>query len=64
MTLIWNKIRNLDLYINHHEPWKIKDNLELAKILQPAVAQILNIAFELQPFLPVTSQKILAQFQD
>jgi len=62
MTLIWNKIRNLDLYINHHEPWKIKDNLELAKILQPAVAQILNIAFELQPFLPVTSQKILAQF--
>lgn len=59
---IWEEIRSVDKYIDQNEPWKIKNEGKLTKVLQLAVDKIIKIAFALQPFLPETSRKILEQF--
>ena len=62
LELIWEKIRELDRYINEKEPWKIKDSARLVEVLQPAVDGLRQIGYELQPFLPETAEKMLKQF--
>ncbi|MGE5042456.1 MAG: methionine--tRNA ligase [Candidatus Levyibacteriota bacterium] len=59
---IWHIIRETDKYINEQEPWKITDEKKLAEVLGLAVGKINEVAFNLQPFLPGTSEKILQQF--
>ncbi|MBI2028087.1 MAG: methionine--tRNA ligase [Candidatus Levybacteria bacterium] len=61
---IWNEIRKLDQQINKKEPWKIKEKEKLKQFLQSIVNNIINIAFELKPFLPETSKKIEEQFKE
>lgn len=51
-----------DQRINQTEPWKLEGN-ELKEVLDEIVSLIQRIAFNLQPFLPETSEKILKQFQ-
>ena len=58
---IFNVIAQLDYEINIKQPW-VKTNDELDKILRPIVSEIQKIAFNLQPFLPETAEKILKQF--
>ena len=55
-------LRWLDQDINNEKPWQITDKkmLELKLILY--VITLREIAYNLQPFLPQTAQKILAQF--
>jgi len=62
LAFLWQKIGETDKFINDNEPWKIKDPKKLQEILQKAVSEILLVAYHLQPFLPSTSEKILAQF--
>lgn len=57
---LWNKIKELDKRINQKEPWKLSDS-DLKKELANYVSNILDIAFNLQPFLPHTSRKIIEQ---
>lgn len=59
---ISKRICQINQFINQEEPWKKKKE-ELEKILTSAVFQIRQIAFDLQPFMPETSAKILKQFQ-
>ncbi|GIW61344.1 MAG: methionine--tRNA ligase [Patescibacteria group bacterium] len=61
LELIWQKIAKIDKQLNYTQPWTLKQN-EAREILSDIIQQIRNIAFNLQPFLPETSEKILSQF--
>ena len=61
---IWEEIRGLDRYLDKKAPWKIKEEKELKTVLQEAIDNIRQIAYELQPFLPETSSKIKEQFKE
>ncbi len=62
LSNIWNNIKITDGLISDEEPWKIHDKTELNDKLFRYVSSIVNIAVDLQPFLPETSKKILEQF--
>ncbi len=60
---IWKKLAELDKYFNHTEPWKLKGTPEaLKEALSPVVQGLLDIAMELEPFMPETAGKIKEQF--
>ncbi len=58
---IWNKITKADKEINIKKPWELSPE-DAKPVLEDLVKKIQNIAFNLQPFLPETSEKILKQF--
>ncbi len=58
---IWKNIGVLDKTMNEQKPWE-KEGVELKKLISPIAQEIREIAFNLSPFLPQTSAKILAQF--
>ncbi len=58
---IWVKIKELDGQIDKAEPWKLEDKA-LKDFLDKIVPEIQNLAFNLQPFIPATAEKILKQF--
>jgi len=58
---IWARIYHLNQLINTREPWKIEDKKELSQLLEDLVKGILEISFDLQPFLPETAEKIQKQ---
>jgi methionyl-tRNA synthetase len=58
---IWSEIAVADKKISDEKPWELEG--EQAKtILLDIVAKIQHIAFNLQPFMPATAEKILKQF--
>jgi methionyl-tRNA synthetase len=60
---IWKKLGELDRYFNHTEPWKLKDSPEALKdALLPVVKGLIDVAVELEPFMPETAEKIKKQF--
>lgn len=59
---IWEEIAALDKKISKEEPWKL-DQKGLEETLPSYVTKIQKIAFDLQPFLPETAEKILEQFK-
>lgn len=62
LVIVWNKIKTTDQYINEKQPWKLKGDA-LGEVLTFAIAEIVEIAILLQPFLPETAKKILTQFK-
>jgi methionyl-tRNA synthetase len=62
LEVLWAKLRGCDEIITRTEPWKIKDVEEVKKVLEPVAENIFNVAELLQPFMPQTAEKILAQF--
>ena len=62
IAIIWDKIKTTDQFVNDKEPWKLTGE-DLASVLTYAIAEIVEIATLLQPFLPETAEKILAQFK-
>lgn len=58
---IWNKIKELDQLINHKKIWELEGD-ELKKVLTFIIDDIRQIAFDLEPFLPITAKKISDQF--
>ena len=58
---IWQKIKELDLEIDKAQPWKLEDE-NLKKFLDKIIPEIQNLAYNLQPFLPETANKIQNQF--
>ncbi|MCH8820917.1 methionine--tRNA ligase [Patescibacteria group bacterium] len=61
LNFIWENIRAVDLYIEKERPWEISD-LGIKVVLETLVNRIEEIAFDLKPFLPETSEKITKQF--
>lgn len=57
---IWEKIQELDIFIQKEEPFKVfKSNPDKArKDVSWLVSELSGIAFMLEPFLPETSEKI------
>ena len=61
LKFIWDKITAVDQEINKAEPWKLEgDNLKVA--LQSYLIEIAEIALNLKPFLPETTEKIAKVF--
>ncbi len=59
---IWTQIAQVDSIINQEKPWTLKED-DLRVVLEAdLVKKIQQIAFNLQPFLPETAEKILKQF--
>jgi len=58
---LWDEIATLDKRINEEKPWELKDR-DLKKAITPIAQEIREIAFNLSPFLPKTSEKIINQF--
>lgn len=61
LTFIWSEITEADKQINETKPWKLSPE-ESKGILEDLVSKIQQIAVNLQPFLPETSEKVLKQF--
>lgn len=58
---LWEEVSILDKKINEEKPWEL-EGAELKKSISPIAQEIREIAFNLSPFLPDTSAKILDQF--
>jgi methionyl-tRNA synthetase len=56
-------LRWLDQDINNEKPWQIEDKDLLQAKLTLYVITLRDIAYNLQPFLPQTAEKIFAQFK-
>lgn len=61
LTRIWIQIKTLDRKLNEWEPWK-KTGIERASNWIELTSGIRQVAYDLQPFLPETAEKILSQF--
>lgn len=62
LAAIWEQVNRCDIEINTVEPWKLPDGEEKSAFLTKQIDQILQIAFDLQPFLPTTAQTIMESF--
>jgi methionyl-tRNA synthetase len=58
---IWGEISETDKKINEEKPWELEGE-KAKEVLEDLIKKIQHIAFNLQPFLPETSEKILSQF--
>ncbi len=58
----WGRISEIDQEIEKAQPWKVEDLSKLKELLQDWVNRINQIAFELKPFLPKTSETIQSLF--
>ncbi len=58
---IWKEITEVDKKINEEKPWEQKGE-KVKTVLENLVKKIQHIAFNLQPLLPETVEKILKQF--
>lgn len=61
LKLIWENIKTCDTLINQREVWKLGAD-EKKEVLIVLVKKIRQIGVDLQPFMPETSEKILAIF--
>ncbi|HEY2003679.1 MAG TPA: methionine--tRNA ligase [Candidatus Saccharimonadia bacterium] len=61
---IWLLIRGLNQYLEEEKPWELakSDKDHLAEVLHHAVADLIQIATMIMPFMPTTAQKIAATF--
>jgi len=62
LKIIWEQIREADVYVNENKVWELKSE-DQTKALHHLVEQVREIAFNLQPFLPETAGKILEQYK-
>jgi methionyl-tRNA synthetase len=60
LELLWKFIGELNLFITRREPWKLEaQSTELREVLGGALVGILAVAQLLEPFMPLSSDKIL-----
>jgi methionyl-tRNA synthetase len=62
---VWLLVRGLNQYLEEEKPWALAktDVNQLSEVLHHAVADLLQIATLLMPFLPGTAVKIAATFE-
>lgn len=61
LNWIWKIVQRADQRVNETQPWKL-EGIQLKEVLDELVSLIIDTAYNLQPFLPETSEKILNQF--
>ena len=61
LSHIWGEISEADKKVNLEKPWELSGD-KAKTVLEDLVKRIQHIAYNLQPFLPETSEKILKQF--
>ncbi len=61
VEVIWEYIKSADTLINQEKVWALSPDAQEPLLLQ-LVSSVRQIATDLQPFLPDTAQKILAQY--
>lgn len=61
LNFIWSQIAEADKKINETRPWELSGQ-QAKTVLDDLVKKIRQIAYNLQPFLPETAEKILRQF--
>jgi methionyl-tRNA synthetase len=61
LKFIWEQIREADVFVNENKVWEL-EGAEKNKALDTLVTKIRQIAFDLQPFLPETAEKIIEQY--
>ena len=61
LKFIWEEISKSDQLVNNQKPWELSGD-QLNKVLATLIKQIRQIAYNLKPFLPETSEKIEKQF--
>lgn len=61
LNFIWSQIAEADKKINETRPWELSGQ-QAKPVLEELVKRIRQIAYNLQPFLPETAEKILSQF--
>jgi len=62
---VWEQVKGLNQYIDESKPWEIaktKDENHLREVLASLVANLLEIADLIAPFMPDTAAKIQATF--
>ena len=65
LELIWEQIKGLNQYVDEEKPWEIAksgDSGHLQEVLANLVANLLEIAELLTPFMPATAAKIQQTF--
>jgi len=62
LGLLWAELRAVDEELARTKPWSLESAGEKKKILEPVAQKILDVADLLEPFLPETAKKIIAQF--
>jgi methionyl-tRNA synthetase len=62
LFLIWEKVKEANQKIDREKPWTLS-GAALDTVITDVAGRIIEIATLLQPFLPATSAKILAQFK-
>jgi methionyl-tRNA synthetase len=62
VNFIWSKISEADKKINEEKPWELEGE-KAKEVLTDLVQKIQQIAYNLQPFLPETAEKILNQYK-
>jgi len=62
LQYIWQEIAACNEELTSKAPWKLTEISEIEAVLKPLAARILHIALMLQVFMPVTAEKIMAQF--
>ena len=62
LQLLWENIKDCDESLSQKTPWKMTDKKEIETVLKPLAQTILNVAYLLEPFLPLAAQTIQAQF--
>lgn len=65
--LLWEKVQGLNRRIDEEKPWALAKEGEtekLEKCLNSLISELRNIAYMLGPFLPGTSERILAIFSN
>jgi methionyl-tRNA synthetase len=62
---IWSHVKGVNQYIEEEKPWELakSDQEQLATVLRQAVADLLQIAELLMPFMPATAMRIVQTFE-
>lgn len=59
---IWKDVKSADELISKNKLWE--DTKKKEKLLNEVIEKVTQIAYDLKPFLPQTSEKILKQFEE
>lgn len=62
LASLWESLRKTDQLIEQEKPWSLSGD-RLKDVLDKLVLQVRLAGYNLQPFLPETAERILAQFE-